>query len=274
MAGSTKKIIILLILTAAVLIAGFFVWKNKFEKEDFIRVSQPKPNDAVSSPLVIKGEARGSWFFEASFPVKIYDENGNIIGQTIAQAKSDWMTQDFVPFEATLIFSSAKDQKGNLVLQKDNPSGLPENKKEFAIPINIKATKQTRAIKLYYYNPDLDKDDSGNILCSNKGLVVVDREIPITNTPIQDTIKLLISGNLTPQEKARGITTEYPLEGFSLEAASLNDGVLTLTLGDLNNKTSGGSCRAGILWFQIEETAKQFPEVLQVLFAPKDLFQP
>lgn len=42
----------------------------------------------------------------------------------------------------------------------------------------------------------------------------------------------------------------------------------------LNNKTNGGSCRAGILWFQIEATAKQFSEVKQVRFLPEELFQP
>lgn len=111
-------------------------------------------------------------------------------------------------------------------------------------------------------------------MCSRQGLMAVEREIPITNTPIQDTIRLLILGNLTEEEKAQGITTEYPLEGFSLAAASLNNGVLTLTFDDPSNRTSGGSCRAGILWFQIEATAKQFPEVQQAKFQPEYIFQP
>lgn len=133
-----------------------------------------------------------------------------------------------------------------------------------------------RTIKLYYYNPKLDRDESGNIACSRQGLVPVEREIPITQTPIQDTIKLLLKGkeNLTEAEKAQGITTEYPLEGLSLKGASLKDGVLTLEFEDSKNKTVGGSCRVGILWFQIETTAKQFPEVQQVRFLPEEIFQP
>lgn len=133
---------------------------------------------------------------------------------------------------------------------------------------------QLRDVKLYYYNPNLDKDSSGNILCSRKGLVAVDRKIPITNTPIQDTIKLLISGGLTSAEKEQGVATEYPLQGLSLTAASLNTGVLTLTFDDLYSKTGGGSCRVGILWFQIEATAKQFSGVSSVRFMPEELFQP
>jgi len=133
---------------------------------------------------------------------------------------------------------------------------------------------ETRTVKLYYYNYELDRDESGNIACSRNGLVAVERKIPITQTPIQDTIKLLLLGELTDEEQTRGIDTEYPLEGLSLKGASLKDGILTLEFEDPNYKTGGGSCRVGILWFQIEATAKQFPEVQQVRFLPEELFQP
>jgi len=133
---------------------------------------------------------------------------------------------------------------------------------------------ETKTIKLYYYNYELDKDEWGNIACSRNGLVPVERKIPITKTPIQDTIKLLLSGELTNEERAQGIDTEYPLEGLSLKGASLKDGVLTLEFDDPKNKTVGGSCRVGILWFQIEATAKQFSEVQQVRFLPGEIFQP
>jgi len=239
--------------------------------EDLIRVFSPQANEKVSSPLLIKGEARGFWFFEATFPVKLLDDKGNIIAQHYAQAKGDWMTEDFVPFESELVFEAPTTQKGWLVLEKDNPSSLSENADELRIPIIFDYSK---TVKLYYYNPEQDKDESGNIQCSRDGLVAVEREIPVTKTPIQDTIKLLIAGQLTDTEKSQGITTEYPLEGFSLKGASLKDGVLTLEFEDPNYKTGGGSCRVGILWFQIEATAKQFSEVQKVRFLPEELFQP
>lgn len=266
-------IIIALLATGGVFI--YYLLKGKSDVQEpekiLIKVDSPQLNETIQSSYTIKGQARGYWFFEASFPIKLLDENGNIITQTIAQAQSDWMTEDFVPFEAVLTFSVPKDQKGTLVLKKDNPSGLPENDAQIQIPVILKASKP---VNLYYYNSSLDKDGTGNTLCSRQGLVAVERQISITNTPIQDTIKLLISGNLTETEKAQGISTEYPLEGFSLEVASLNSGILTLTFNDPNNKTSGGSCRAGILWFQIEATAKQFAGVSQVRFMPEELFQP
>jgi len=244
-------------------------------KEDLIKIVSPQANEKVSSPILIKGEARGIWFFEATFPVKLYDENNNLIVQSYATAKSDWMTENFVPFEASLDFSVEQEQKGTLVLEKDNPSDLPEYSDEIRIPIILSSALRT--VKLFYYNSNLDRDESGNVQCSRQGLVAVEREIPLTNTPIKNIINLLLKGkeNLTEEDIARGVTTEYPLEGLSLAEVNLKeDGTLILKFNDFLNKTSGGSCRVGILWFQIEATAKQFPEVKKVQFLPEELFQP
>lgn len=101
-----------------------------------INVTFPKPNDQVTSPLVITGEARGNWFFEASFPVTLTNWDGEIISQGIAQAQGDWMTTDFVPFTATLDFTKpAYGNYGFLILKKDNPSGLTQNDAAVEIPI-------------------------------------------------------------------------------------------------------------------------------------------
>lgn len=100
-----------------------------------IRVTTPSPDTKIVSPLAVKGEARGTWYFEASFPVKLLDEKGNVIAQTPAQAQGDWMTENFVPFEATLTFT-ATSGKGTLVLERDNPSGLPQNDAQVRIPVS------------------------------------------------------------------------------------------------------------------------------------------
>ena len=129
-------------------------------------------------------------------------------------------------------------------------------------------------IHLFYYAQGQDEDENGNIQCSRQGLVPVERQIATSQTLIQDTIQILLQGKLTQEEKNAGISTEYPLEGFMLVNTTLQDDVLTLEFADPLNKTVGGSCRVGILWFQIEETAKQFEGVNQVRFTPEDLFQP
>jgi hypothetical protein len=129
-------------------------------------------------------------------------------------------------------------------------------------------------IELFYYSDERDLDENGNIQCSRQGLVAVKREIVSVNI-IEDTIRMLLSGELTTEERAQGISTEYPLAGLNLASAKLGEeGVLTFTFDDPQNRTGGGACRVGVLWFQIEATALQFPEVKQVRFAPEELFQP
>jgi len=136
----------------------------------------------------------------------------------------------------------------------------------------LETTSGKIAVKLYYYNKT--KAEEIGDPCSLDAVLPVEREIPITQTPIQDTVKLLIKGQLTEQEKASGFYTEFPLSGFELLGATLKDGVLTLQFADPANKTGGGSCRVRLLWAQIQKTAMQFPEVKEVRFEPEELFQP
>lgn len=106
------------------------------DKSDKIKLSTPTPGEKIASPLIIEGDARGNWFFEASFPVVLTDWDGVIIAQGVAQAQSDWMTNDFVKFKAELNFKKPElYNRGSLILKKDNPSGLPENDDSYEITV-------------------------------------------------------------------------------------------------------------------------------------------
>jgi hypothetical protein len=128
-------------------------------------------------------------------------------------------------------------------------------------------------IKLYFYNPSLDQGEGG-VQCTEKGLVAVERVIPETQTPLTEAIKLLLRGEISPDEENLGIESEFPLDGLSLKSATIQNGVATLTFADPQNKTVGGACRVSVLWNQIEATAKQFPTITSVRFLPEELFQP
>ncbi|HMP67474.1 MAG TPA: Gmad2 immunoglobulin-like domain-containing protein [Candidatus Paceibacterota bacterium] len=113
---------------------------NEEEKLDLIILESPRPNTAIKSPVTITGMARGYWFFEASFPITIVDWDGLIIGEGYATADGEWMTTDFVPFSATVDFDKSQirgqySMNGSLILQKDNPSGLPEHDDALEVPI-------------------------------------------------------------------------------------------------------------------------------------------
>lgn len=111
---------------------------NANEKGDLIRLAQPTANGTVESPLTIQGEARGYWFFEATFPIVLTDLDGLIIAEGYAQAQGDWMTESFVPFAAVIDFETpAYGERGSLILHKANASGLPEHDDALEIPIRF-----------------------------------------------------------------------------------------------------------------------------------------
>ena len=110
---------------------------NELEKLDSIMLSMPRPNQLVESPLAIRGEARGNWFFEGDFPIRIVDENGQEIGVSFAQAIGEWMTEDFVLFEGVIEFEEPVTATGKLILEKDNPSGLSQYADQLYIPIRF-----------------------------------------------------------------------------------------------------------------------------------------
>jgi len=110
--------------------------------DNLIRVDLPVLNAEISSPVLITGEARGTWYFEASFPIVIVDWDGRIIGEGHAEAKSDWMTSEYVPFEATVKFIKPADQgpqsvRGAIILKNDNPSGMASTSYAIEIPIRF-----------------------------------------------------------------------------------------------------------------------------------------
>ncbi len=143
-----KKFFWLVILVIVILVAALVIYLRLNQSKatevaaqpnsDLIQVFDPNPNEIVSSPLVIKGQARGTWFFEAVFPIRLLDANGNELAQSQGQAKSDWLTGGFVPFESTIVFGTPETACGILVFRNDNPSGRASSAKEFRVPICFK----------------------------------------------------------------------------------------------------------------------------------------
>lgn len=142
------KIVLIFII---LVIVGFFSWAFFYEKlfteeyveftlphADLIKVSTPKQNSLITSPLSVEGEARGQWYFEATFPVKLLDEDGSVLVEHYATAEGEWMTENFVPFKATLNFPTPKGNTGTLIISNSNASGLPEYDKSIEIPVRFK----------------------------------------------------------------------------------------------------------------------------------------
>jgi hypothetical protein len=155
-------IIYIVILALVVLVAGFLLYKKSAYAPaniatlpvasysggatvDHIQVVSLKSGDHISSPLEISGLARGSWYFEASFPITVVNWDGLIIGEGYATAQSDWMTEDLVPFTATITFERPENiiagtysEKGAVIFKNDNPSGDPSRDMAVEVPVKFK----------------------------------------------------------------------------------------------------------------------------------------
>ena len=256
-----KKILVLVIILFCAIGGGFyFKWKS-FPKESL------KTN--IANPASVFCEEQGGRLEIRK------DKEGNERGFCLFDDGSECDEWAFYNKECQKGERFCKDLCGDGICQEIVclAIGCPCAETKESCPEDC----QKQKVLLYYYNPEKDKDENGNIKCSRDGLVAIEREILISPTPIKDTIEILLKGkeNLTEKDLAQGITTEYPLGGFKLKSVNLKeDGTLILEFADPLNKSVGGACRVGILWFQIEATAKQFPAVKKVQFLPEELFQP
>lgn len=100
-------------------------------------IYSPAKNAIVTSPVAIIGEIPGNWSFEAQFPVKLIDSQGNVISKAAANVLGDWQTTNPTPFSVQLTYPGQPYGVGTIVLQKDNPSGLPANDDSISIPIHF-----------------------------------------------------------------------------------------------------------------------------------------
>jgi hypothetical protein len=99
-------------------------------------ISSPSAGAKIVSPLKITGTVPPGWMFEGVFPIKIVDSKEKVLAQGQAKEKvaGSWQSGNPVDFEASLTFKNSSGT-GTLVLENDNPSGLPENLKTFEVPV-------------------------------------------------------------------------------------------------------------------------------------------
>ncbi len=234
-----------------------------------IEVFSPQPGATIRNPLILEGRARGSWFFEASAPIKLLDGQGREIAASFIQAIGDWMTTDFVPFAGELKFSVSSTINGVLVFNNDNPSGLPENSKEFRVPVII-SPEQVTVVKVFFNNNRLDPEFSCN------KVYAVSREIPKTQTLARAAIEELLKGP-TANEKLLGFSTSIN-SGVKIQALTIADGVAKIDFDEQLEFQVGGSCRVSAIRAQITQTLKQFSAVQSVVISingrTEDILQP
>lgn len=108
------------------------------QKVESIKIDNITPRQIISSPLDIKGEVRGNWMFEAVFDIELQTADGEELAKAPAYATDDWMTTDFVPFEATVVFDQPEATEGKLIFLQSSPAGEDGPEPEFfEIPVRF-----------------------------------------------------------------------------------------------------------------------------------------
>jgi len=88
-----------------------------------LKIQSPEEGTVIESPLMVDGEAVGDWYKEGSFIVELQDSEGNKITEGKAMSIGDFMTKDYVPFNARLEFEGTEAEAGFLVFKSENGSG-------------------------------------------------------------------------------------------------------------------------------------------------------
>ncbi|HXK40433.1 MAG TPA: GerMN domain-containing protein [Candidatus Paceibacterota bacterium] len=261
----------ILVIVAVLVVIGVIMTRDT----TMIIVESPRPNEQVTSPLVVSGKARGGWFFEASFPVELLGAQGEVLAFVPAQAGGEWMTEDFVPFSATLSFDIGAAQQGTLVLMKDNPSGLPEHDAQIVLPLRLEPSSPApvaaeMTVQAFFGRSDAPAGEE----CTT--IAIVPRTVPATQAVARAALTELLEGP-TGEERVSGFMTSIP-SGGTIRSLTIENGTAFVDLsGELQTGVSG-SCRVTHIRRQIESTLKQFPTVTSVVISvdgrTDDILQP
>lgn len=102
-----------------------------------IVVESPTPQATVTETLEVIGKAKGTWFFEGSFPLVLKDQTGAEVAYGIASTSEEWMTTNYVPFIGTIDLAGITPGQYLLELKKDNPSGEAQNDESITVPVTV-----------------------------------------------------------------------------------------------------------------------------------------
>lgn len=235
-------------------------------EHEMVQVRTPQPGQVVESPLRVEGEARGMWFFEASFPVTLLFEDGSVVAEHYALTADEWMTEEFVSFSSDITFSHPGEGSGWLVLERANPSGLPAQDDELRVPVRFSAAG-TMEVSIYF-------NREGVAECEET--LAVSRTIIRTRAPGRAALEHLLAGP-TPDEARQGHRTSIPT-GVAIQRFAIRDGTAEVDLSEALEAGVAGSCRVRAIRSQIENTLLQFPSVDSVIISidgrVNDILQP
>lgn len=254
-----KKIILILLFIALNVV--FFVWLNRNNTTHVadIKIEKPLADQVVKNLSEVRGKAKGTWYFEGSFPVKVFDANGVEIGGGLATALGDWMTEEYVDFTGTVEFAEPETETGVMEFRRDNPSGLPEYDKKVKVPIKFEKPK-TMAIRVYFGNKIKNPKVEDCTLAYE-----LERKVEPTMAIARAAINELLKGPTAEEQKDGYYSSINP--GVTLKSIKIEDGVAYVDFDKKIEEAVGGSCRTAAIRSEITNTLKQFYSVNRVVIS-------
>ncbi len=245
------------------------------EKGVKLQLDNIKDGDTVDVGFEIKGSVSGEWFFEGIFPVRIFNQYGEIINSLSATATKDWTDEGSVPF--SLLLDTYIEAKSIVVLrfEKSNPSDLETNSDYAEITITLdpgeKPDKEITNLKVFFGNTKLNPEvlDCSLVFPVTRG---VEKTVAVGRAALTELFK-----GTTEQEESEGYFTNIN-DGVVIQSLTISEGVAKVDLNTKLEEGVGGSCKVTAIRAQIEQTLKQFSTVDSVVISingnTQDILQP
>lgn len=109
--------------------------------KDVIEAKKPKPNEEVSSPFELSGQAVGDWYNTGYLNVKLVDEHDNVLMSKLVKATADTNTEGMVPFAAAIEYDASQSAIGRLIIERTNPNFTRGQLGPMYIPLRLKPTQ-------------------------------------------------------------------------------------------------------------------------------------
>lgn len=242
-----------------------------------IVVLEPKPQQAVRSPLRIAGHAR---VYEGTVRFELVDAQGRVLGQGFTTATAGAPEVGY--FSAELSFTAPAQQgAGTLRVFGDDPrDGKRAGLVEIALVLGGPAAPtasggatpppgtpgRTLALKVYFTKT----------VQNDVQIVEVTRNVAYTNQMGRAALQELLKGP-TAEEKRAGLDTAIPA-GVGIRELRIENGVAYADFDEKLQQGVGGSLRVSTIRKQITQTLMQFSTVKQVVISingrSQDILQP
>lgn len=231
-----------------------FVEKIEKNKEENIRVLEPQPNDAISLPFALKGEAR---VFEGAFNYRLKDSDGTVLIERFATAHGIDASQ-FAPFEISVSYPEPKGKIG--ILEVFDYSAKDGSEIDMvSVPVRFQKIAGAR-VAVFFTN---QKKDPRGLSCEKTFPIY--RRVAKNQTLARSAITELLKGPDRLEYEA-GYGTAIN-SGTALQKISIENGIAHVDFDSMLEVGVGGSCRVAAIESQIKETLKQFSSVKEVIIS-------